>query len=101
MASEQSKEPQPVRQRILVSGRVQGVGFRYATVEAGRRLGLRGWARNTLEGRVEIVAEGPVERVRELVEWCRRGPPSARVTAVDHVGLPLEGECLEGFQVRG
>jgi acylphosphatase len=88
-----------VRLRILVSGLVQGVGFRYSTVELGRRLGLRGWARNLPDGRVEIVAEGPEEIVRRLARWCGEGPPGARVSGVEEE--PVDGgEPLERFGVR-
>ena len=69
--------------RLIVRGRVQGVGFRYATVEQGRRLGLDGWARNLPDGSVEVVAAGEGETVERLVAWCRQGPPSARVTSVE------------------
>jgi acylphosphatase len=89
-----------VRMRLVVSGMVQGVGFRYATVDQGRRLGLGGWARNTRDGRVEIVAEGPAEKVETLALWCESGPPSARVTSVERELLPAGGERLEGFGVR-
>lgn len=88
-----------VRIRLVVSGRVQGVGFRYSTVEQGRRLGLNGWARNTRDGRVEVVAEGPAEKVEKLARWCESGPPSARVGGVERE-LVERGEPLEGFGVR-
>ena len=71
-----------VRRRIVVSGRVQGVGFRYATITEARRLGLTGWARNAPDGSVEIVAEGERQAVEALVAWCQTGPPTARVRAV-------------------
>ena len=88
-----------VRIRLVVSGRVQGVGFRYSTVDQGRRLGLNGWARNTRDGRVEVVAEGPADKVEKLARWCESGPPSARVTGVERE-LLVAGERLEGFGVR-
>lgn len=87
------------RQHVVVSGRVQGVGFRYFTVAEARRLGLRGWVRNAPDGSVEIVAEGPPERLRELVAWCRHGPPSAHVSEVRCA--PLDGgQPLGDFVVR-
>lgn len=70
------------RRHIVVSGRVQGVGFRYATKHEATRLGLRGWVRNTDDDRVEIVAEGDAAAVDALQTWCRRGPAGARVTTV-------------------
>lgn len=81
--------------RLIVRGRVQGVGFRYAAVEQGRRLGLAGWARNLPDGGVEVVAAGEGEAVERLVAWCRHGPPSARVSTVERADhdahLPADG----------
>jgi acylphosphatase len=85
--------------RIVVRGRVQGVGFRYATVTEARRLGLRGWARNTADGSVEIVAEGEPSAVRALTDWCAHGPPSARVANVQATDVD-GGEPLGEFGVR-
>jgi len=85
--------------QLVVRGRVQGVGFRYATVEQGRRLGLDGWARNLPDGAVEVVATGDSAAVERLVEWCRRGPPSARVTTVDRTDGPANVPP-DGFKVR-
>ncbi len=84
--------------RLIVRGRVQGVGFRWATVEQARRLGLAGWARNLPDGSVEVVAHGADAAVETLREWCRHGPPSARVSTVDTSPAPdaVAGE----FRVR-
>jgi acylphosphatase len=71
-----------VRARILVSGEVQGVFFRHSTVDEARRLGLAGFVRNLADGRVEAEAEGERAAVEALVRWCHRGPPAARVDAV-------------------
>jgi acylphosphatase len=65
-----------------VEGRVQGVGFRYSCIREGRRLGLTGWVKNTPEGDVEVWAEGPAGKLETLLQWLRRGPPGARVEAV-------------------
>lgn len=85
--------------RLIVRGRVQGVGFRYATVEQGRRLGLDGWARNLPDGAVEVVAAGEGEAVERLVTWCRQGPPSARVSGIDRSNGPADVPP-GGFGVR-
>jgi acylphosphatase len=67
---------------VRVTGRVQGVSFRwYAAREAGR-LGLAGWIRNEPDGSVHTHAEGPDHALEEFVAWCRQGPPAARVDAV-------------------
>ena len=84
-----------VRMRIVVSGRVQGVGFRYATVTEARRLGLVGWTRNAPDGSVEIVAEGELADIRALVAWCQTGPPMARVRNVVHAEVPRDTQLNE------
>ena len=66
-----------------VTGQVQGVGFRYSTVRQARRLELKGYVRNLWDGSVEVVAEGPSERLQQLERWLHRGPPGAIVRRVD------------------
>ncbi|MFN0072006.1 MAG: acylphosphatase [Chloroflexota bacterium] len=68
---------------MIISGHVQGVMFRQAAVEVAEGLGVQGWIRNLSSGRVELVIEGPPEDIGEMVDWCRHGPPSARVQDVD------------------
>jgi acylphosphatase len=88
-----------MRIRLVVRGRVQGVGFRWATVEQGRRLGLAGWARNLPDGSVEVVADGPEDAIVRLRDWCRHGPPSARVGTVEET--PAPDDALAGeFRIR-
>ncbi|PUA79759.1 acylphosphatase [Nocardioides currus] len=65
-----------------VTGRVQGVSFRWATAEKARDLGVTGWVRNEPDGSVELHAEGSQDAVDALVEWCRTGPALARVRDV-------------------
>lgn len=69
--------------RVLVSGRVQGVGFRQACRQRARHLGLVGWVRNLADGRVELVCQGPSEAVDRLIDWVWSGPSAARVTKVE------------------
>jgi acylphosphatase len=78
--------------KVLVRGRVQGVGFRASTIERARSLGLRGWVRNRADGSVEAVFEGPAERVESMVEWSRRGPPGAFVESVEEEAEAPLGE---------
>jgi acylphosphatase len=74
---------EPIRARVLVSGEVQGVGFRQATVDEAERLaGLTGTVKNLPDGRVEVVVEGERATVEALVAWCRVGPRHARVSDV-------------------
>lgn len=68
--------------QLIVQGRVQGVGFRWWTVETARRLGLDGWVRNLGDGSVEILAVGQSETLGQLELQCRSGPPGAQVTTV-------------------
>lgn len=63
----------------LVSGLVQGVWFRAATQEQADELGLTGWVRNLPDGRVEVLACGEKEKLMQLQEWLKQGPPHARV----------------------
>jgi acylphosphatase len=69
--------------RFWVSGRVQGVGFRWAALQAAEELGLVGRARNLADGRVEIAAVGEPERLDAFRRWLRKGPPGARVAGVE------------------
>jgi acylphosphatase len=86
-----------VRRHLWVRGRVQGVWYRGSCAEQAWALGISGWARNLPDGRVEIVAEGDPEALDKLVEWCRHGPPAARVTAVEVRAEEPEG--LDSFTV--
>jgi len=86
------------RVAVRVSGRVQGVGFRYAAMDAAQALDVTGWVRNTHDGTVELVAEGPESRLQELIAWCWRGPAGARVNTVATRWLPSTGEFV-GFRI--
>ena len=88
-----------VRAHVFVSGRVQGVFFRFETRRFARRLGVAGWVRNRRDGKVEAVFEGEKEDVERLIEFCRRGPSGARVTSVEVRWEEPTGE-FEGFNVR-
>jgi acylphosphatase len=71
-----------IRAHVHITGRVQGVGFRWNTQAMAQRLGLAGWVRNLWDGRVEAVFEGPESDVRQAVQWCHRGERPARVEDV-------------------
>jgi acylphosphatase len=90
--------PATRRVRAIVRGRVQGVAFRWATAEAAKRAQVSGWVRNRADGTVEAVFEGPAEAVATLLAFVRRGPPAARVQAVEASDEPPCGE--HGFEVR-
>jgi len=72
-----------VARRFLISGRVQGVGFRWFAESAAARDGIHGWVRNLPDGRVEAHAEGEADALERFERALRHGPPSARVEAVD------------------
>ncbi|MGB9634546.1 MAG: acylphosphatase [Chloroflexaceae bacterium] len=74
---------QQVRARVVISGRVQGVGFRAHTRARARSLGVEGWVRNLPDGRVEAVFEGTRASVQQMVSWCYSGPNYAVVEKVD------------------
>ena len=80
------------RLALRIQGRVQGVGFRYATVDTARRLGLTGWVRNSADGDVEVMAEGRKGALQRLATWAHVGPPGALVTSVEEQWLPYRGE---------
>jgi acylphosphatase len=67
---------------LIISGRVQGVGFRYSMHAEATRLGVTGWVRNRRDGTVEAVVDGAPAAVAAIVAWARTGPPGARVTDV-------------------
>jgi acylphosphatase len=89
--------------RIVVRGRVQGVGYRASLRAEALRLGLTGWVRNREDGTVEALAVGPAPDVEALIGWARTGPRFARVTGVDvHEVPPAEaGAAGDGFRVTG
>ncbi len=71
-----------IRVHVFISGRVQGVSFRWFTQRQATKLGLTGWVRNLWDGRVEAVFEGEAEAVKQVVQWCHQGEPPAQVTDV-------------------
>ena len=89
--------PEPIRRRVLIKGRVQGVGFRWSCRRMAVAAGLAGWCRNLPDGRVEACFEGDPAAVEAAVAWCREGPPSAIVTSVDVTPETPRGE--RGFDL--
>ena len=87
-----------IRKRVLVSGRVQDVFYRATCADEAERAGVVGWVHNLADGRVEAAFEGPPDVVDRMVEWCRQGPPAAKVTDIEVHDEPLVGE--NEFSVR-
>jgi acylphosphatase len=83
---------------IRVSGRVQGVGFRFYTQKEARLLGVSGFVKNMRDGSVYIEAEGTPDAMEAFVLWCKSGPEWARVDDVSVQEKPAEG--FEGFEIR-
>lgn len=87
-----------VRARVAISGRVQGVFFRYETAQRARSRALAGWVRNLSDGKVEAVFEGPEESVESIIRWCHQGPSLAEVESVEVAWEEPSGDS--GFSVR-
>lgn len=85
--------------RAVVRGGVQGVGFRYSTVDAAARYRVAGWVRNQMDGSVEVFAQGPPEALEAFREWLNEGPRAARVDAVETAAAPVD-RSLAGFVIR-
>jgi len=91
--------PSHERIRLIAKGRVQGVYFRASAAQQARHLGLTGWVMNRQDGSVELMAEGRSDSIKELIAWCRQGPPGARVDEVDLQWHGFLGEFTE-FRIR-
>lgn len=85
--------------RFLVTGEVQGVGFRWFVARHSRRLGLNGHARNLPDGRVEVVVSGPEAGVEELSGLLEVGPAHANVTHVERAEILAEPTMFKSFEV--
>ncbi len=86
--------------RAIVSGKVQGVGFRMYTRTQARQLGVCGYVRNLRDGNVEIIAEGTAAKVDALLEWAKFGPPSAVVNNLEVEVIANNVEEFKGFEIR-
>jgi acylphosphatase len=80
-----------IRRRVIVHGRVQGVGFRFAIVRVAESRGVAGWVRNRVDGSVEAVFEGAPEAVQSVVRFCGEGPRGAQVASLETFAEEPEG----------
>ncbi len=71
-----------VARHLQITGRVQGVGFRYSMQHEAARLGVNGWVRNRRDGSVEALVQGRAEAIAAITDWARRGPPGAQVASL-------------------
>jgi acylphosphatase len=87
-----------ITRRLQITGRVQGVGFRYAMQDEAARRGITGWVRNRRDGSVEALLQGEADAVDALTAWARQGPPGARVMEVRTAAAEEPRHC--GFELR-
>ena len=84
---------------VLVSGMVQGVGYRMGLHHRATAGGVSGWCRNLPDGRVEALLQGPEESLEVILFWCQKGPPNARVTTLDVSDVQPDEE-FQTFEIR-
>lgn len=87
-----------IQAHVFISGKVQGVGYRYYTTRQAQYLRLNGWVRNLPDGRVEAVFEGKRPIVEKMIQWCHKGSPNAVVSDVTVKLQAVQG--LNGFEMR-
>lgn len=88
----------PVHFNIVISGRVQGVGYRYSALRHAKTLGITGYVKNLSDGRVKLVIEGTEQAVEEMIVWCKEGPPMGRVDDLQTSSSNLVG--FTDFTIR-
>jgi len=86
------------RVRVVGSGRVQGVGYRYTMRMVARELGASGWVRNLRDGRVEAEVEGTPDQIDDVLAWMAEGPPGGQVDRAEVTDIAPTGDA--GFEVR-
>lgn len=104
MTSSSHTSVQPIARRVLISGKVQGVGYRYALAAYARDLNISGWCRNLPDGRVEAWLQGNPTALEPILAWLYKGPPQA---VVEHVEIehqatlePMLQESIQVFEIR-
>ncbi|OYT42419.1 MAG: acylphosphatase [Candidatus Aenigmarchaeota archaeon ex4484_224] len=87
------------RIKVKIYGRVQGVGFRYSVYLLAKSLGIKGWVRNCEDGTVEAIFEGYLSKVEEMIKFCKKGPPLAKVERIEIKEENCKNE-FENFEIR-
>lgn len=100
MAEKPQAVPGLTAARWVVSGRVQGVGFRYFVLRRANTMGLAGWVSNLPDGRVEVAARGPADAISRLEQALRSGPPMSQVSNVDRSDISDEVDMPKSFEIR-
>ncbi|MBN1550707.1 acylphosphatase [bacterium] len=85
--------------KVQVSGRVQGVGYRYFTRKIANKLGILGTVRNLVNGNVEIIAQADIEALDEFIEYLRQGPSMARVSEIDSADITHSAPAFQSFDI--
>lgn len=85
---------------LIISGRVQGVGFRYYTYRNAKEFGIKGWVQNLQDGTVETVLTGSQEDVEKMVDKLKEGPPSSRVQNIKEVNGQINADNFNDFSIR-
>ena len=94
----QSRYLQATRAHVFITGKVQGVGYRFSTLQTAVNLGINGWVKNLPDGRVEAIFEGSEEVVKKMINWCYQGPECAVVK--DVVIKYEQTEGIKGFEIH-
>ncbi len=84
---------------VFISGRVQGVGYRYSTLYKAQSLGITGWVRNTYDRKVEAFFEGDEKAVDEMLKWCQQGPSMSFVSNIEMHRKPYKGDFRD-FSIK-
>ncbi len=87
-----------IHKRLKITGEVQGVFYRATAVQQAKDLNLRGWIRNDEDGSVVAIVQGDEEKVNAFIEWCRHGPPMAKVNHVYEEECEIEN--FKGFDIK-
>lgn len=89
-----------IQKHLKIKGRVQGVGYRYFTVQQARELNIKGWVKNNWNGSVETVLHGSADNIEEMIKRLWKGPAAARVTEINELSVYEESENFHDFSVR-